>query len=178
LTSRTLSTARIARARIPVVSPRVLRCVLHPGNGDLAKLFHLAEAARTDFRDVVYQVEYYEPESPDIGSTGPFCSGGLAVASGARPGWEPTLRKQRGPGDCEAYTRFAANRDLVLPRRFNLRRLATDAIRRSHTVQPGRCLWRPCVPPPPLSPRQPGNEDSIAFQLWVMRRSARAAPRR
>jgi hypothetical protein len=59
-----LSTARGVLARIPDQSPRILRCVLHLAGGSLDRVFHFAEAARLDFRDVIYWAEYEEPDSP------------------------------------------------------------------------------------------------------------------
>jgi hypothetical protein len=37
---------------------RVLRCVLFLARGDLARLVHFADRARSDWRDVIYWAEY------------------------------------------------------------------------------------------------------------------------
>jgi hypothetical protein len=42
--------------------PRVLRCVLFLARGDLARLAHNADRARSDWRDVIYWAEYDEQD--------------------------------------------------------------------------------------------------------------------
>ena len=48
-----------------IESPRVVRCVLFLANGDFAELAKMREAARRDYRDVIWWAEYDHPSNPE-----------------------------------------------------------------------------------------------------------------
>ena len=54
------------------LSERVIRAIIFLADGDMVKLAHYVELARTDYRDLLWQAEYEEPNQRKYDFSRPF----------------------------------------------------------------------------------------------------------